>query len=114
MIAFNTVFEASQFGLMLHCLGRIDAMDQRPNVDYAKRYVLLITAHMCALRCGIPSGFRIDPADPDWPVLFFELPTGQVSWHVEPHASVWDGHTNAEKHQRIQACIQAQDADHGD
>lgn len=54
--------------------------------------------------------------DPDWPVVFIELPTGQVSWHVPiaelmtffpdtpvAPASPWDGHSTAEKNARIRA-----------
>jgi hypothetical protein len=56
-----------------------------------------------------------DPAAPDWPVVIVELPTGQVSWHInpadmglfahvgpKPHVSRgWDGHTTDEKYARI-------------
>lgn len=55
-----------------------------------------------------------DPSEPDWPVLFIELPTGQVSWHFAPtdvdllegiptSERPWDGHTTEEKYQRLQA-----------
>ena len=53
-----------------------------------------------------------DPAEPDWPVLFITLPTGQASWHISPgdvdlfgHVQVggaeWDGHDTAEKYRRL-------------
>lgn len=50
--------------------------------------------------------------DPDWPVVFIELPTGQVSWHISlsdldlfQHVNtgdmVWDGHDTSEKYRRL-------------
>lgn len=61
---------------------------------------------------------RADPDAPDWPVLFINLPTGQVSWHVNPedldlfqHVTVgtetWDGHTTDEKYARLDAHTRA-------
>jgi len=57
----------------------------------------------------------IEPQEPEWLIIFIELPTGQVSWHVpkaeydqyfshlpvEPN--VWDGHTTEEKYDRLRA-----------
>jgi hypothetical protein len=56
-----------------------------------------------------------DPSEPDWPVVYMNAPTGQLSWHispsdvhlfahvvkVEPGAVRWDGHTTPEKYERI-------------
>lgn len=59
-----------------------------------------------------------DPSEPTWPVLFIDLPTGQVSWHIAPDdmdlfghvnqwdagsisARIWDGHTTDEKYERL-------------
>jgi hypothetical protein len=59
-----------------------------------------------------------DQANPDWPVLMLETPTGQMTWHLAardldlfPHvrrepdaeaaAQAYDGHTTADKHRRI-------------
>lgn len=58
-----------------------------------------------------------DPSwDPEWrTIVFVELPTGQVSWHIhdsERHlfegvanssTKPWDGHTTAEKYERCAA-----------
>ena len=53
----------------------------------------------------------------DWRnILFINLPTGQVSWHIhdsevenfpdiQPYLGVWDGHTTEEKYKRIQKYI---------
>lgn len=62
--------------------------------------------------------YGADPDEPEWPVLFVDLPTGQASWHIspddldlfahvgprrasDPDAPQWDGHTTAEKYERI-------------
>ena len=114
-VSSTTVSEASAYGMLLYHLKRVDAMEQRTNtMDYASRYGLLISAHVAALRCGIPTGFRLDLKEPEWPVIFFELPTGQVSWHIQQHAQPWDGHTTEQKHERIQACLRAQDQEDGE
>lgn len=64
---------------------------------------------------NFPVGLRIDPNEPDWPILFIRLPQGQVSWHLPKDEIVgdwpifdqeWDGHTLKQKRQRIQAFIE--------
>jgi|GEM_PF-2435163 len=57
--------------------------------------------------------------EPDWPVIYIDTPTGQLSWHLavadldlfdhvtrvpasDPRAR-WDGHTTAEKYDRLDA-----------
>lgn len=77
-------------------LEQIEAHD----TDYAKRYDLVWTAVMYARLLGYPAGVRIDPAEPDWPVVHIELPTGQVTWHMPQHETEWDGHDTAEKYRR--------------
>lgn len=55
-----------------------------------------------------------DPEEPDWPVLFVDLPSGQVSWHIAPDdldlfghvrlgSAAWDGHSTQEKYARLDA-----------
>lgn len=51
--------------------------------------------------------------DPDWPVVFINGPTGQMSWHIhkddvhlfsgcpEAETNPWDGHTTEEKYDRL-------------
>ena len=74
----------------------IEAHDE----DYDERYVLVIDALGAALSSGYKAGFRIDPTEPEWPVAYIELPTGQVSWHLPQHPVAWDGHDTAEKYRR--------------
>lgn len=71
-------------------------------------------AHLLSLLAAIfPSHIQPDPAEPDWPVLYIQLPTGQCTWHIresdiELFAHVrrdvyepWDGHTTEEKYERV-------------
>jgi hypothetical protein len=73
--------------------------------NYVTRYPLVFQAVHLALELGYPAGFRIDPAEPTWPVAYIQLPNGQVSWHMPQHPTPWDGHTAAEKHDRIREFI---------
>lgn len=67
-----------------------------------------------ALAKVFPSWVNTDPAEPDWPVLYVQFPTGQASWHFSPAdralldgitvgGPAWDGHTTEEKYERIAA-----------
>lgn len=71
------------------------------DTDYPYRNRLVLRALALAAENGYQAGIRIDPAEPEWPVAYIELPTGQVSWHLPQHTVPFDGHTTAEKHQRI-------------
>lgn len=71
------------------------------DTDYVARYPLVYRALALALDIGHAAGVRIDPAEPDWPVVYIDLPTGQVSWHMPAFAIEYDGHTTDEKYQRI-------------
>lgn len=75
--------------------------DAESRKDYDERnklvYSLLYRASTVGWNCGI----RIDPVEPDWPVIYIDLPTGQVSWHVKAYDGEWDGHDNEEKAKRI-------------
>lgn len=76
---------------------------------YAERNRLVI-----ALAKHYPHGWGKDPAEPDWPVLYIDLPTGQVSWHFKKEDAInsgllggydgeWDGHSDDEKYARLAA-----------
>jgi hypothetical protein len=69
--------------------------------DYDTRNKLVLVALGCALGCEYEAGIGIDPNEPDWPVVYIDLPTGQVSWHIEPYKGTWDGHTTEDKYRRI-------------
>ena len=65
---------------------------------------------------GMTVGLRIDPNEPEWPVLFVFLPTGQVSWHLPKDEVVgqfpeyeqeWDRHDLEVKRNRMEEFINA-------
>lgn len=68
---------------------------------YKNRAYFLYQALSLAISCGFDAGIRIDPKEPDWPVVFIELPTGQISYHIEQHQQTWDNHTTEQKRLRI-------------
>jgi hypothetical protein len=78
-------------------LVKIDKHDK----DYGVRYGLVLHALHLAHELGMPAGVRIDPGEPEWPVVYIELPTGQVSWHMPEHPIDFDGHDSAMKSQRV-------------
>lgn len=75
------------------------------DTDYVARYPLVFRVVPLALDCGYAAGIRLDPAEPEWPVVYIELPTGQVSWHMPRYANDFDGHTTDEKYARIRAYL---------
>jgi len=103
---FDTIHQAAQYGRLLIALRAIDYTDNQPVVDYKRRWFQVMDAMLHARQCGIESGIRIDPDQPEWPVVFIELPTGQVSWHIAQHGREWDGHTTEEKYSRIRKLLQ--------
>lgn len=85
---------------------QIDLLNiQRADADYEKRYGLVLDAMARARRLGFETGYRIDPNEPEWPVAYIELPTGQVSWHMPQHPKPYDGHSTEEKYERISRWI---------
>lgn len=78
---------------------------------YTERARLI--AHLAAIYPAIMT-HDADQAAPGWPVIYLELPTGQVSWHLHPDDLVlfghvpagtvaWDGHTTDDKYRRLEA-----------
>lgn len=78
--------------------------------DYSRRnQAVIILLGECQLY-GIKSGIKVDPKEPDWPVVFIEFVEGdksfQLSWHVQPFGGSWDGHTTADKYARIHELLE--------
>ncbi|WP_448872440.1 hypothetical protein [Desulfobulbus propionicus] len=81
---------------------------------YFDRNQAVMAMARMALQLGYKVGLRVDPAEPDWPVLMIDLPTGQVGYHL-PKTEVlgewpaydqdWDGHGLEEKRRRIKKFI---------
>jgi hypothetical protein len=80
------------------------------NIDIYRERAFLV-AHLASI---YPSFLgHVDPDEPEWPVVFVETPSGQMSWHISPSdvdlfshvarddAYVWDGHSTDEKYDRM-------------
>lgn len=89
-------------GMVQLMLEEIEAHD----TDYDERYPLVLQAMAWASCAGLATGIAIDPEEPDWPAVYIELPTGQVSWHMPAHPTPYDGHSTPEKYARIRAYIE--------
>lgn len=83
-----------------------------PTLDeiYTERNLLAQLVAALAQSLHMPVGQGIDPAQPAWPLIYVDLPTGQLSWHIPQHELVvelvrypaaWDGHSPEERQQRI-------------
>lgn len=86
---------------------------------YTERAQCVLALARAAKAAGCVVGFRNDPALDEveaarWPVLFLDLPTGQVSWHmaaedrrsasdIGDYSGEWDRHDTAEKYRRLAA-----------
>ncbi len=83
-------------------------------------------AHLVAFLASIfPSVIAYnDPIAPEWPVIYVETSQGQMSWHLSGgdldlfghvpvaeggQAPTWDGHSTADKYERLHA-LTAQNA----
>lgn len=83
---------------------------------YADRNLLAQLAAVLAQMAGLQVGIAPDPAEPGWPVVYINLPTGQVSWHIPSDELVsqlpsyqhsWDGHSSDEKQERVRRFLSA-------
>lgn len=86
------------------------------NSVYAERNAIVSLATKMAIALGYESGFRTDEqAEDEWKtVIYINLPTGQVSWHIHERellwfrhlpqfSQSWDGHSTAQKYDRVLA-----------
>jgi hypothetical protein len=78
----------------------LTAIEQH-DTNHVIRYGLVLDALAYAGHLGYVVGIALDPAEPAWPVVYIDLPTGQVSWHMPAYGGEYDGHTTPEKYQRI-------------
>lgn len=87
-------------------LTAIDAIDPSYGsgdpATYPHRNRLVFAALGVALAAGMPGGVAAD-VDPDLMLVYIDLPTGQVSWHVPVYPADWDGHDRIVKRERIAA-----------
>jgi len=72
------------------------------DTNYEKRYPLVFKALSQALELGYKAGIRVDPSEPNWPVVQIELlDYGQISWHMPSHEVAYDGHSTEDKYNII-------------
>jgi len=91
-----------------------------PDEAYFDRNQAVMLAARLASKLGYRVGVAEDKDEPGWTLLYIDLPTGQVSWHIpddeliedwQPYAGVWDGHSVGEKRQRIVDFLLARQAE---
>lgn len=101
------------------CLDRgADERNDAKEAAYHERdqCIALIARLLHALSSRVGLG-KHDPADTSWEsdwtnIIFLDLPTGQVSWHIHDselhlfeglpaYPQPWDGHTTPEKYRRV-------------
>jgi len=100
-------------------MGALEKANQNLNEVYAERSKVVLSLARSASRLGHRVGWGLDLSmDPEdamaWPILYIDLPTGQVSWHMTAedrksssgfpaYAGKYDGHSTEEKYQRLAA-----------
>lgn len=81
------------------------------NSIYTERNQCISLIVRMAQALGLPIGTKID-AESSWPIVFVDLPSGQVSWHIPidelrffpalpAYPNDWDGHSTEEKYRRV-------------
>lgn len=103
-------FKFTAFDDLLVLLAAIEENDPSVHDELGKEYYALRNMFVYRLvgeaaKRGYVVGFAPDE-DPAWVIVYIELPTGQVSWHLPAYAGTWDGHDNAAKYARCRAMIE--------
>ena len=89
---------------------RVRTRTRELDAVYAERNAVVLAFARLAQRLNWTVGRVVDPAEPEWPVLMIDTPSGQVSWHfraaempadLAPYPGEWDGHSDAEKYARL-------------
>lgn len=114
-------------GFDAHAIQAVVARVQRAkDIAYGERDLCVALIAKLALACGNRAWLGLhDPADKNWDddwrtIVFVELPTGQMSWHIQDSElslfafltdrslvlrAPWDGHTTEEKYDRLRAAL---------
>lgn len=79
---------------------------------YLDRNMLAVSIAQAALKIGWKAGWK--EAAGEWRIIYVDLPTGQVSWHVPyemtgnlpEYKGSWDGHNLKEKRARVKAYME--------
>lgn len=81
--------------------------ESAPEEAYFDRNMAVQVLTKMANQLGYNIGIKDDP---EWPILYIDLPTGQVSWHIPRNELIgtypkytgkWDGHDVEEKRNRL-------------
>jgi len=78
-------------------------LSSKEDADYDSRNRFIMQALLLAGACGYKTGIQRDKSEDGWLIVFIELPTGQVSWHIPEFEGEWDGHTTGQKYDRLHA-----------
>lgn len=101
----------------IHELGKqLSLAEQWKDEAYTDLNLLVqVCAKMAQFAERHDAGMGLDPeAGPEWPVIFINLPTGQISFHIPndevvpgryPGHIKWDGHTKEEARQRMELYV---------
>jgi hypothetical protein len=90
-------------------------LETTPDEAYLDRNLCAQAMVKMAMKLGYSVGIK---EDPEWPVLYVDLPSGQVSWHIPRNEIVcsfpkyqgkWDGHRVEEKRDRMIKFLEATD-----
>ena len=82
--------------------------ESSPDQAYFDRNLVVQLAAKLAIQCGLKAGIR--ERHGQWPILYIDLPTGQVSWHIPADELIpglpdfpdsWDGHDLKTKRNRL-------------
>ena len=90
-----------------------DNFQSEPDEAYVDRNLAVQVLAILANQKGYQIGIR--NREDDWPILYVDLPTGQVSWHIPKDEIVallpdypgeWDGHDLKEKRDRLRRFLE--------
>jgi hypothetical protein len=107
--------EAAAAGAAAGEASDLEALEELLAEAYFDRNLLALALARLALALGCHAGLGEDPAAPDWPVVYAELPNagGQVSYHLPAdtarayagglpaYEGSYDGHTTGQKRLRL-------------
>lgn len=89
--------------------------ESKPDEAYLDRNLCVQVMARMARQLGYNAGIR---ENIDWPILYIDLPTGQVSWHISKpditgkfpeYMEGWDGHDVEIKRMRLIEFIKSEE-----
>ena len=90
-----------------------DSYQSGSNEAYLDRNLAVQTLAILARQQGYQTGIK--KREDEWPILYVELPIGQVSWHIPKDGIAaffpdyngdWDGHDLREKRVRLRQFLE--------